>query len=61
MKQLVTPTLATGRQDLVHPKGKEKELNSPIKSKKMVNIVMIVQPTLLQVIMETMRAMLMGR
>jgi hypothetical protein len=61
IKQLATPTLASGRQDLVHQKGKENGSNSPIKSKKKrMKIVIIAQPTLVQVIMETMTAMVMG-
>jgi hypothetical protein len=61
MKQLATPTLANGRQDLVHQKGKEKWSNSPTKSKKKrMKIVIIAQPTLMHVIMETMTTMVMG-
>jgi hypothetical protein len=60
IKQLAIPTLASGRQGLVHKKGKKKGSDSLIKSKKRMKTVMIAQPTLVQVIMETMTAMVKG-
>jgi hypothetical protein len=56
MKQLATPTLASGRQDLVHQIGKEKGSKSPIKSKrkKRMKTVMITQPILVLVMMAAM-------
>ncbi|PWZ32124.1 hypothetical protein Zm00014a_031254 [Zea mays] len=56
MKQLVTPTLVSGRQDLVHQIGKEKGSKSPIKSKRKTRMktVMITQPTLVLVMMAAM-------
>jgi hypothetical protein len=50
MKQLVTSTLASERQDLIHQKGiKESKLS--IKSKRMTFSVMIAQSALAQVMM----------
>jgi hypothetical protein len=53
-------TLASERQDLVHKKGKKKGSNSSIKSMRKKRIrVMITQPTLVQVMMETTTTMVM--
>jgi hypothetical protein len=56
MKQLVTPTFVSGRQDLVHQIGKEKGSKSLIKSKRKTRMktVMITQPTLVLVMMAAM-------
>jgi hypothetical protein len=48
-------------EDKVHHKEKGKGSNSPIKSKKKrMKTMMIAQPTLVQVITETMTTMVMG-